>query len=113
MVRSIHLPDRALQARTAFRKLALSPLGRSAAVIIGRVDLDGSFVLSVTASTVRPYVLRFPTLPTDAALGRELAMQIPDSAWYDDPHGAPDWRRARTLAMAEELRLELTAEEAR
>ena len=107
IVRSIHLPERALQARTAFRKLALSPLGRSAAVIIGRVDLDGSFVLSVTASTVRPYVLRFPTLPTDAALGRELAMQIPDSAWYDDPHGAPDWRRHISESSAREIVEEL------
>ena len=27
--------------------------------------------------------------------------------WYDDPHGAPDWRRAMTLRLAEQVREEL------
>ncbi|MDT7569507.1 MAG: hypothetical protein QOG76_8131, partial [Pseudonocardiales bacterium] len=27
--------------------------------------------------------------------------------WFDDPHGAPDWRRAVTLLLAEEVRAEL------
>ncbi len=108
VVRSIELPERALSARTAFRKTALSPLGRSAAVVIGRMDLDGRFVLSVTAATTRPYVFRFPTPPRPAELVSTLAEGIPGAAWYDDPHGAPDWRRHISLRSAQEILEELT-----
>lgn len=108
VVRSVRLPAHALGARTAFRKIALSPLGRSASVVIGRLDRDGSFVLSVTASTTRPFVLRFPTPPSSEALESQLAESIPDSAWYDDPHGAPDWRRHISHRSALEILEELT-----
>jgi hypothetical protein len=36
LLRSVHLPARALACATAFRQLSLSDLGRSAAVVIGR-----------------------------------------------------------------------------
>ena len=36
VLRSIHVPAAALAARTAYRKIALLPLGRSGAVLIGR-----------------------------------------------------------------------------
>lgn len=108
VVRSIRLPARALSARTAFRKTALSPLGRSAAVVIGRVDADGQFVLSVTASTVRPYVLRFPALPRPAELDDEIITRITDADWYDDPHGAPDWRKHISRLSAREILEELS-----
>lgn len=107
VVRSIHLPAHALAARTAFRKTALSPLGRSASVVIGRVDRDGQFVLSVTASTTRPHVVRFPTLPTPAALDTALTESIPANHWYDDPHGAPDWRRHISTMSAHQILEEL------
>lgn len=108
VLRSIELPDHALAARTAFKKISLSPLGRSAAVVIGRIDADGQFVLSVTASTTRPHVLRFPTPPRPEDLNSALAESIPESAWYDDPHGAPDWRRHISLRSAQEVLEELT-----
>ena len=107
VVRSIHLPAQALASRTAFRKIALSPLGRSASVVIGRIDSDGQFVLSVTAATVRPYVLRFTEPPSGDDLSEALAEQIPSDAWYDDPHGAPDWRRHISLTSAREILEEL------
>ncbi|SNT45736.1 FAD binding domain-containing protein [Rhodococcoides kyotonense] len=100
VVRSIHLPRRALEATTAFTKVALSPLGRSASVVIGRRDRDGQVVMSVSASTVRPYVLRFPAIPTASDLKSALADSIPSDAWYDDPHGAPDWRRHVSVRSA-------------
>src|SRR5690606_31886430 len=56
ILRSIRIPLRVLNSRTVFRKIALSPLGRSGAVVIGRRDDDGSVTLSITASTVRPYL---------------------------------------------------------
>jgi CO/xanthine dehydrogenase FAD-binding subunit len=109
VLRSLHLPAAALRARTAFRKLAPSPLGRSGVVVIGRRDTaadGGRFVLAVTAATVRPYVFAFPSMP-DADAMRAAHATIPDDAWTRDPHGDPDWRRAMTLLLAEQIRAEL------
>ncbi|AYJ49220.1 FAD binding domain-containing protein [Rhodococcus sp. P1Y] len=108
VVRSIRLPAHALMSRTAFRKNALSPLGRSASVVIGRIDPGNQFVLSVTASTTRPFVLRFPEPPTAEVLESALSDSIPNSAWYDDPHGAPDWREHISRKSAREILEELT-----
>ncbi|MFI8569177.1 FAD binding domain-containing protein [Rhodococcus sp. NPDC078407] len=108
VLRSIEIPRHALESRTAMRKLALSPLGRSAALVIGRVDAGGDFVLTISASTVRPFVLRFPTLPTSAELDDALADAIGPEHWYDDPHGAPDWRRHISCTAAQQIREELS-----
>lgn len=110
VLRSVHLPAAALRARTAYRKLAPSALGRSGVVVIGRVDTTvdgGRLVLSVTAATVRPYVLGFASVPGADDLVAALG-GIPDDAWTDDPHGDPDWRRAMTLLLAEQVRTELS-----
>jgi len=104
VIRSIEFPLHALEARTAYRKTALSPLGRSGAVVIGRLDADGSFALTVTAATVRPEVLRFEALPSDD----DLAAGIDGIAtWFTDPHGAADWRHAVVRVLADEIREEL------
>jgi CO/xanthine dehydrogenase FAD-binding subunit len=110
VLRSVSLPSVALRARTAYRKLAPSPLGRSGVVVIGRRDTDGdggAFVLSITAATVRPYVFRFTAVP-DAEAVRAAHESIPDGAWTDDAHGDPDWRRAVSLVLAQQIRTELT-----
>ena len=110
VLRSVHLPAAALRARTAYRKLAPSPLGRSGVVVIGRHDTHadgGQFVLSVTAATVRPYVFTFESVPNADAL-RAAHASIPDDAWTCDAHGEPEWRRAVTLVLAEQIRAELT-----
>ena len=106
VVRSIHLPGSALRGRTAYRKLAPSPLGRSGIVVIGRLDTDGTFALSITAATVRPYVFEFASVDVEGV--REAHSGIPDHAWTDDPHGDPDWRRAVSLVLAEQVCAELT-----
>ncbi|TLH81779.1 FAD-binding molybdopterin dehydrogenase [Mycolicibacterium cosmeticum] len=107
VVRSVFLPAHTLSARTAFRKLAPSPLGRSAVVVIGRLDPDGRFALSVTAATVRPYTFTFAAVPGPDELAAAHA-QIPDTAWTDDAHGDPDWRRAMTLVLARQVAAELS-----
>lgn len=106
VLRSIHLPAEAMRARTAFRKLAPSTLGRSGVVVIGRRD-TGQFVLSVTAATVRPYVFRFPGMPSADEVRGALA-GIPDDAWTRDAHGDPDWRKTVTSVLVDEVRAELT-----
>jgi CO/xanthine dehydrogenase FAD-binding subunit len=110
VLRSVHLSAHALRARTAYRKLAPSPLGRSGVVVIGRRDTDadgGGFALSVTAATVRPFVFEFASVPGRDELVAAHA-GIPDDAWTDDAHGDPDWRRAMTLLLAEQVRVELS-----
>jgi CO/xanthine dehydrogenase FAD-binding subunit len=109
VLRSVRLPAAPLRARTAYRKLAPSPLGRSGIVVIARRDTPadgGGFTLSITAATVRPAVFAFPSVP-DADAVRAAHASIPDDAWTDDPHGDPDWRRAMALLLAEQVRAEL------
>ena len=112
LIRSIRLPAHALRARTAFRRLSLSNLGRSGVLLIGRGEADGGFVLTVTASTKRPVQLRFPTaeLPDAVALVNAIDAAIPAGLYHDDIHGLPAWRRDMTYRLAEELRLELVEE---
>lgn len=104
VLRAVEVPASSLRASTAHRRMALTDLGRSAALVTGRKDQDG-LVIAVTASVPRPVLLRFdegwdPTDVTGAVEGI--------TAWYDDPHGAADWRAALTrrlvLEVCEELR---------
>jgi CO/xanthine dehydrogenase FAD-binding subunit len=113
LIRSIRLPAHALRARTAFRRLSLSNLGRSGVLLIGRRDLDGDFVLTVTASTKRPVQLRFTAaeLPLAEGLAAALDAAIPVELYHDDLHGLPAWRRDMTYRLAEDLRLELCEQE--
>ncbi len=108
VLRAIELPASTLASRAGMRRASLSPLGRSAVLVIARVDADGAFVVTVTAATPRPRRFAFAAIPTAAELS--AAIDTGASApgdWYDDPHGSPDWRRALSLRFAEELRLEL------
>ncbi|MBG6213754.1 MAG: FAD binding domain-containing protein [Cryobacterium sp.] len=111
VLRSIHVPLASLQARTAYRKIALSPLGRSGAVLAGLLLIDGTFVLTVTAATLHPVQLRYPALPAAEVLARDISAI---DCWFTDAHGAADWRRAMGLLLGEEIRAELagTATEA-
>lgn len=104
VLRSIHLPGAALRASTAYRKIALSPLGRSGAVLVGRLDADGGFLLTVTAATVRPELLRYPAIPSSDELERDVSAL---DSWFTDAHGAADWRRAVCAVLGEEIRSEL------
>jgi len=111
LLRLIELPVAALRRRTAFRQISLSPLGRSAALLIGTLDADdGAFALTVTASTPRPVRLVFSAMPPRATLRENLERAIPAASYYNDVHGAPAWRRHMTLQFAEEIRAELAGE---
>ena len=112
LLRAIRLPARALRARTAFRRLSLSNLGRSGVLVIGRLDADadgGELVVTVTASTRRPVQLRFAARahPDAAGLADAIDAAIPADLYHDDVHGLPAWRRDMTYRLAEEIRREL------
>lgn len=109
VLRAIDLPAAALRATTAFRRVALARLGRSASLVVGRRGLDGSFVLTVTASTPHPLVFSHPAVPDAQSLVAEVEQRVEDGpGWFDDIHGAPDWRRATTLRFAAEIVEELS-----
>lgn len=104
VLRWVDIPEHALRARTGYRKIALASLGRSGAVLTGRVDENGSAVFGITAATLAPTVLRYRSLP-DAALLRSDVEQA--DGYYTDPLGAADWRRQVSVVLLEEIRQEL------
>ena len=107
LLRSIELPLAALKQRVAFRQISLTPVGRSAALLIGKIDADGALKLTVTASTVRPVQLSFARLPQADVMRDVILQRIPDLLYHDDVHGKPAWRKHMTLRLAEEIRAEL------
>lgn len=107
LLRSIELPARALRKRSSFRRISLTHLGRSAALLIGTLDpQDGTFMLTVSASTERPHRLEFPSIPGADNLRGRIHREIPK--YFDDVHGTPDYREHMTLYFAEEIRRELS-----
>ncbi|GLR89594.1 FAD binding domain-containing protein [Bradyrhizobium iriomotense] len=107
LLRQIDIPLAALKRRAAFRQISLTPVGRSAALLIGSLDGAGVLNLTVTASTVRPIRLSFPQPPDANALRAAIAHEITDHLYHDDVHGKPFWRKHMTLRLAEEIRREL------
>lgn len=112
VLREVRVPASALGARTAFRKAALTALGRSSAVVTaGEVAPAGGdsadavrrVRLVLTASVPRPVEL---TVPASDHAGLDAALDgVTD--WYDDPHGTPVWRAAMTRRLAHEVLEEL------
>ena len=101
----------ALTARTAFRQVSLSPVGRSAVLVIARLDGGPggpTVVITVTAATPRPVQLRFPGLPTaDDALS---ALAAAGPTYLDDIHGGASWRAAMTRRCLAEVIAELAGD---
>ena len=107
LLRQIDIPLAALKRRSAFRQISLTPVGRSAALLIGTIAHDGAFALTVTASTKRPIKLSFKKRPDASELRDAILQTIPDSLYHDDIHGKPFWRKHMTLRLACEIRDEL------
>ena len=107
VLRAVFLPASALRSRALLRKIALAELGRSGAVVTGRVDEDGTAVFVITAATLTPTVLRYDRLPQTAALADAVAAA---SGYYTDPLGTADWRRGVSGVLAERIRTELEAQ---
>jgi hypothetical protein len=89
------------------RKIALAELGRSGAVVTGRIDDDDTTVFTVTAATLTPTVLRYPAIPAASELAADIA-SAPD--FYTDPLGSADWRRGVSIELGERIRRELAAD---
>jgi CO/xanthine dehydrogenase FAD-binding subunit len=111
LLRRIDLPATALQKRAAFRRMSLTHLGRSAALLIGTLcPRESVFMLTVTAATSRPLRLSFSGLPDGNELRSRLEHEVPDPLWFDDVHGSWEYKRHLTFHYAEEIRRELAGE---
>jgi CO/xanthine dehydrogenase FAD-binding subunit len=107
LLRQIDISLVALKRRSAFRQISLTPVGRSAALLIGNVDSGGAMTLTVTGSTTRPVQLSFTEIPQAKELSEAVLHHIPDALYHDDVHGKPAWRKHMTQRLAEEIRAEL------
>jgi CO/xanthine dehydrogenase FAD-binding subunit len=107
LLRQIEIPQAALKRRAAFRQISLTPVGRSAALLIGSLSSEGAMALTVTASTARPVQLAFSRIPDPRELREAIRERIPDGIYHNDVHGKPAWRKHMTLRLAEEIRAEL------
>lgn len=109
LVRSIFLPQSALKKTFAFRRFTLTNLGRSETLLIGtRSPGDGEILLTVTASTLRPYQLCLPTEVANTDVRDALDAAIPDNMYLDDTHGSPRHRKHLTYLFAEQICAELS-----
>jgi CO/xanthine dehydrogenase FAD-binding subunit len=109
VLRAVEVPAAALQNRTSFRQSSLTHLGRSAVLLIGTLSPEGGeFMLTITASTIRPLRLQFAALPSPGELRARITGAVPDSLYLDDVHGTPPYRRHMTYLFAEEIRRELS-----
>ncbi len=110
LLRSITLPASALRKRASFRRMSLTHIGRSTALVIGTICPEsGEFVLTITAATYHPVQLRFDRLPSADELRARLIADIPDSVYFADVHGTPEYRKHMTFYYAEQLREELAS----
>jgi CO/xanthine dehydrogenase FAD-binding subunit len=108
LLRSVEIPHGALRTQTAFRQISLTHLGRSAALLIGTFNRpEGPFLLTVSAATIRPLRLEFPTMPSQAELRSSISGTVTDDLYLDDVHGDPAYRKHLTYLFGEEIRREL------
>lgn len=106
VVRSFHVPAASLTSRVVVRRFALTTMGRAGGVVVGRrAHGTDDLVVTVTAATPRPVVLHVPAGAGTAEVEQAVA-SVPE--WFDDPHGAPDWRAAQTLRCVREVVEELS-----
>jgi CO/xanthine dehydrogenase FAD-binding subunit len=109
ILQRIDIKLEALKRRFAFRRISLTPEGRSAALLIGTVTGQGRLILTITAATRRPVQLEFATPPSEGTLASRLAAEIPDHLYYDDIHGKPAWRKHMTSIFAQRICADLAA----
>jgi len=109
LLRSIFLPASALRKTYAFRRFTLTHLGRSEVLLIGtRCPVRNTFILTITAATLRPIQLRFDAMPAASALKSAIDGAIPLELYLADTHGTPAHRQRLTYYFAGQILEELS-----
>jgi CO/xanthine dehydrogenase FAD-binding subunit len=89
VLRCLRIPLTSLTARTGFRRIALSPLGRTGTLVTARTTAAG-LAFGITGGTLRPHI----------------GLHGIDD-WFTDAHGSADWRQAMSERFVAELTEEL------
>jgi CO/xanthine dehydrogenase FAD-binding subunit len=110
LLRKIDIPANSLVKRHAYRRFALTHMGRSTIFMIATQTPNSSdFLLTITAGTTHPVRLGFDTMP-DATELQDRIDALDAAVWFDDPNGTLDHRRHLAKHYAEEIRAELSLE---
>ncbi|MBU3687588.1 MAG: FAD-binding molybdopterin dehydrogenase [Mycobacterium sp.] len=111
LLRSIHLPVESLTRRYSYQRFTLTKHGRSSEFLVGTTDpTRGDLVLTITAATSRPILLRFGAIPSAADLRAAIDTGVGEDDYFDDPNGSPAHRRHMTYYLAEIIRRDLGGE---
>jgi CO/xanthine dehydrogenase FAD-binding subunit len=108
LLRSIAIPAASLAKRYAFRRMTLTHLGRSAALLIGtQAPGTRDLTLTITAATPHPVQLYFGTMPDADVLRQAIRARVADDGFFDDVNGTPAYKQHLTYHFAEQIRAEL------
>jgi len=136
LLRAVFLPAAALRCRAAFRQVSLSPVGRSAVLVIARrspaatlgpdadpdTDADpgtdtelgpdadlavGTGETVVTVTAATPRPLRVRFAAPPSPEAAVAALDAAAPAYLDDVHGSAPWRAAMTRRCVAEVAAEL------
>lgn len=110
ILRNIQIEKSWLQREALIEYRALTPIGRSAALIIATKAAESKAVeFTITASVVRPYQIAFDDVPTKEQLSDAIQSTIPQETYFDDQHGDVFYRQEMTYYLSEVLRKKLTS----
>ena len=108
LLRSIDIPIESLTRRYSYQRFTLTKHGRSSEFLVGTTQPEtGDLVLTITAATTKPIVLRFGVIPTAAELRAAIGAAVRDEDYFDDPNGSPAHRKHMTYHLAERIRCDL------
>jgi len=111
ILRSIDVPLESLKRRYSYQRFTLTKHGRSSEFLVGTSDsTKGDFILTITAATSRPFILRFGAIPTADELRAAIDNGVRDGDYFDDPNGSPAHRKHMTYHLAEVIRADLAGE---
>ena len=111
LLRAIDIPLESLMRRYSYQRFTLTKHGRSSEFLVGTSDpAKGDMMLTITAATSRPFVLRFASMPSAADLRNAIGDSVSDPDYFDDPNGSPAHRKHMTYYLAELIRADLAGE---
>jgi len=108
LLRSINIPIESLMRNYCYRRFTLTKHGRSSEFLVGTSDVNTKdLILTITAATSKPFVVRFAKIPSAAELHDAITNVVHDPDYFDDPNGSPAHRKHMTYYLAEQIRSEL------